>query len=106
MNNSVNGMNANPAFGGCALMGPKAQEYLSARLAAEGKDAVKGFQKFCDNLCDWGYVKLEKTPKEDVFRLQGANDLYSTNITKKTRLDELAAKMSFMKENKAIIDQA
>ena len=107
MTNSINSTMANkPAFGGCAVLGNGAKEYFAKRLAKEGEHAIAEFKKFCDELTNWGYININKTPKKDVFELQGINSHYTTKITANDRLDWLKSKMRFMEENNAIIDQA
>lgn len=106
MTNSINPAVAqSTSFCGCAVLGNKAKDYFVERMNKEGYQAVEEFGKFCDNLTKWGYVKLEKTPDKDVFKLVGKDDYYSTKIGLDTTLSEFKAKLNFLKENNAIIDQ-
>ena len=106
MPNTINSTANKPAFGGCAVLGDGAKEYFSKRLAKEGSQALGEFKKFCDELTNWGYIKINKTPKEDVFELQGVGPHVSTKITSDHSLDWLKSAMRFLKENNGIIDQA
>ncbi len=107
MTNTINSTMANkPAFGGCAVLGNGAKEYFEKRLAKEGEYAIAEFKKFCDELTNWGYININKTPNEDVFQLQSANSLLTRNITSDHSLEWLKVMMTHLKENKAIIDQA
>ena len=107
MMNSINPAVSNkPAFGGCAVLGDAAETYFAKRLAKEGQAAIDDFKAFCNDLTNWGYININKTPKEDVFQLQGKDSRFTTRITADDRLDWLKAVMRYLKENKAIIDQA
>lgn len=105
MTTSINSSLANkPSFGGCAVLGNGAKDYLTKRLQKEGEHAIADFVQFCDELTNWGYININKTPKEDVFQLQGKN--IETRMTADHRLDWLKAMMRYMKEYNKIIDQA
>ena len=104
--NSTSSVANQPSFGACAILGSKAKEYFAGRLKQEGPEAVAEFKKYLDNLTNWGYVNLNKTPKEDVFQLQGANSSFTRNIPADTPLETMRAYLDAMKTYKAIIDQA
>ena len=106
MINAVNSTSNNsPAFNGCALKGDGVRDFLNIRKAKEGLRAVKEFHEFLDNFTKWGYVNINKTPKADVFELQGKNGL-KTKFHAKETLHDLKVRLGFLKENEAIIDQA
>ena len=104
---SFNSTMANkPAFGGCAIKGSGADKFFKGKIAAEGAQAVAEFRNFCDELTSWGYVNINKTAKDDVYQLQGKSGLYTTNINETETLNDLKAKLQFLKDSDAIIDQA
>ena len=104
---TINSTMANkPAFSGCAIMGSGADKFFRSKIASEGAQAVAEFKKFCDDLTNWGYVNINKTPREDVFQLQGKSQLYTTNISADESLNDLKGKLQFLKDSEAIIDQA
>lgn len=99
-------MTKSPAFGACAIMGTGKEKFFKKKLAEEGAQAVAEFKEFCDNLTNWGYVNINKTAKGDVYQLQGKSGLYTTNIKETETLNDLKAKLQFLKDSDAIIDQA
>lgn len=101
MTNTIN--SSQVAFGSCAILGNRAEAYMAERLKKEGPHAVAEFKKFCDGLTNWGYVNINKGPSDDQFILQGSN--ITTRISKNTPLEDLAAKLRYLKEYKGIIDQ-
>lgn len=103
ISNSTNCNCPKPSFCGLKVFGNGAEAFIKGKVAQEGQAAVNKAIETIDGFRDWGYVNINKTPKKDVFMLQGHSDdkaaTVETAIKASEPLESLVAKIKFLADS-------